>query len=143
MARISRSQKDSDNGGAAGADAFPDRLPIFLRGYAAIAPRPESGKPRLPPGKWTLILGTETTTDAVQRLRIGAYQLLKAGAVKEHGLFFDPGAVTEEEVEVLRAEKLRLRLDRLRTRDEFVEDIVFKAILETGGTMVGFNLPFD
>src|SRR5829696_8416782 len=118
MARISRSQNAS-NSGEAGADTSADRLPIFLRGYAAIAPRPESDKQRLPPGEWTLILDTETTTDAVQRLRIGAYQLLKAGKVKERGLFFDPIAVTEGEVEVLRVEKVRLRLDRLRTRDEF------------------------
>src|SRR3954471_16795549 len=112
MARISRSQKASSSG-EAGADTSADRLPIFLRGYAAVAPRPESGKQRLPPGEWTLILDTETTTDAVQRLRVGAYQLLKAGKVKERGLFFDPSptVVTEEEVEVLRAEKVRLRLD--------------------------------
>src|SRR5436190_20952696 len=143
MARISRSLNNSNGGGAGGADAFPDRLPIFLRGYAAIAPRPESENPRLRPGEWTLVLDTETTTDAVQRLRIGAYQLLEAGTVQKCGLFFDPNAVTEEEVELLRAEKVRLRIDELRARDEFIEEIVFEAIFGDGGTIVGLNLPFD
>jgi hypothetical protein len=144
MARTYLSRRADDDPGA-GADSPVDRLPIFLRGYAAIAPRPESGKRKLSPGDRVLILDTETTDDAVQRFRIGAYHLLKGGRVKERGLFFDssPSAVKEEEVELLRAEKVRLRLDELRTRDEFIEEIIFKEILENDGTIVGLNLPFD
>jgi hypothetical protein len=145
MAQTYPSQRADDTPGA-GADSPVDRLPIRLRGYAAVPPRPvrrEKGDD-LPPGEWVLIFDTETTTDAVQRLRLGAFQLLKAGRLRRQGLFFDPepNAVTEEEAEALRTESRRLNLDLLHVR-EFIEDVLFKAIYETGGTVVGFNLPFD
>ena len=59
----------------------PDRLAIALRAYAPPPPskpnadplrETRSGKPA-PPSEWTLVFDTETTVDAAQRLRIGAY----------------------------------------------------------------------
>src|SRR4051794_38268799 len=102
MARTSHSPQTNNTG--AGADRPVDRLPIYLRGYAEISPRRQRPEKQddLGPGGWVLIFDTETTTDAAQRLRIGAYQLLRRGQLKDQGLFFDPEAVTEEEVETLR-----------------------------------------
>ena len=117
-------------------------LPVYLRGYVHTKPRRHSTKARLPPGEWTLVFDTETTVDPAQRLRIGSYQLLKAGALREQGLFFEPEALDEEEVACLRVEAARAK-HRLRRRGEFIEEIIFKTIYETGGTIVGFNLPFD
>src|SRR3954468_23744323 len=104
MARTSHSPQ-TDNPGA-GADAPVDRLPIYLRGYAEIPPRRQRPEKRddLGPGGYVLIFDTETKTDAAQRLRIGAYQLLKRGQLKDKGLLFDPDAVEEEEVEILQLE---------------------------------------
>src|SRR4051812_28341771 len=142
MARTPHSPQTDDTG--AGADTPVDRLPIYLRGYAAIPPRREKRKKGddLGPSDWVLIFDTETTTDAAQRLRMGTYQLLNGRRLEDRGVFFDPHAVTEEEVETLTREATRLG-HRLLWLEEFVENIVFGAIYSTGGTIVGFNLPFD
>src|SRR3954468_14268398 len=107
MARTSRFPNVDYRG--AGAGAAGDRLPIYLRGYAAIPPRPTQRQKgdNLPPSGWTLIFDTETTTDATQRLRIGTFQLLEPGGSELRGMFFDPANVTEEEVETLRHEAIR------------------------------------
>ena len=61
-----------------------DPLPIAIRAFAPPPQKPAGkeparkrlGKPA-PPSEWTLVFDTETTADAAQRLRIGAYQLRK------------------------------------------------------------------
>src|SRR5271167_1906566 len=92
-----------------------DPLPIAVRAFAPPAPKPEPktkpnnkkparrhfGKPA-PPSDWTLVYDTETTADAGQRLRIGAYQLRKGDALDEAGLFFDPKALSPKELDLLR-----------------------------------------
>ena len=88
----------------------PDRLAIALRAYAPPPPsKPDvesrrntrSGKPA-PPSEWTLVFDTETTVDAAQRLRIGAYQFRKGDELDEAGLFYDPAIVSEDELALLR-----------------------------------------
>ena len=78
----------------------PDRLPVAVRAFAPPPPKPgkqnrskRSGKPA-PPSEWTLVFDTETTIDAAQRLRIGAYQFRKGDELDEAGLFYDPATVS-------------------------------------------------
>ncbi len=135
------------------AGAFPgdpvDRLIIQLRAY--LAPKPQSGN--VPPArKWTsgiaVIFDCETTTDPSQRLKFGAYQIRHDGGLLERGLFHADD-LPEADIAVLRAvlveempsddgERLMLR-----SRAEFVEEVIFKWGQEVGGLIVGFNLPFD
>ena len=85
-----------------GSDSDTDRLPIAVRAFAPAASEAEQlnrsasaarAKPA-PPSEWTLVFDTETTVDAAQRLRIGAYQLRKGDALDEAGLFYDPAALS-------------------------------------------------
>ena len=84
----------------------PDCLPIAVRAYVLPPPQPE-GPPKKRQGKstqpseWTLVFDTETTIDAAQRLRVGAYQFRKGDELDEAGLFYDPAALSAEEQEVL------------------------------------------
>ena len=85
----------------------PDPLPIAVRAFApppaAKTKRREEplesdrGKPA-PPSEWTLVFDTETTVDAAQRLRIGAYQFRKGDELDEAGLFYDPATLTRGRV---------------------------------------------
>jgi hypothetical protein len=89
-----------------------------------------------------LVFDTETTSDESLRLRFGTFQLRKGGELERTGIFFDPDAVTETEVEELRSAANRSGA-YLMPMAEFIEDCLFKGALEVGGTIVGFNLPFD
>jgi hypothetical protein len=72
----------------------PDRLPIAVRAFAPLpqkteddtSPPKRSGKSALP-SDWTLVFDTETTVDAAQRLRVGAYQFRKGDVLDEAGFF--------------------------------------------------------
>ena len=127
----------------------PDRLPIALRAYArrrrrnrcGASRRKRSSKPA-PPSEWTLIFDTETTVDAAQRLRIGAYQFRNGDELDEGGLFYDPAIISEEELSLLR----RISAERgltLRSVPEFIDDVLFARAYDLRASIVGFNLPFD
>lgn len=125
-----------------------DRLIIQLRAY--VATRPKSG--RRPDRRWTsdiaVIFDTETTTDPSQRLRFGAYQIRHAGGLLERGVFYAED-LPAADLAVLRTafaeEEQTDDGERLlvRTRAEFVEEVIFKWGFELGGLIVGLNLPFD
>jgi hypothetical protein len=126
----------------------PDSLAIAVRAFAPpekqddkkAAPK-RSFKPT-PPSKWTLVFDTETTVDAAQRLRIGTYQFRKGDELDEAGLFCDPAALSEAELEITK----RFAGDNgltLRTVAEFVDDVLFDRAYDLRASIVGFNLPFD
>ena len=80
--------------------AEPDRLPIAIRAFAS--PAEQAGDKKTAhkpwakpasPSEWTLVFDTETTVDAAQRLRIGAYQFRKGDELEEEGLFYDLAAL--------------------------------------------------
>ena len=128
----------------------PDRLPIAVRAYAPPPPRKptaessrktRSGKPT-PPSDWTLVFDTETTIDAAQRLRIGAYQFHRGDELDESGLFYDQGIASEGDLALLRG-VCRERGLRLRTVAEFVDEVLFARAYDLRASIVGFNLPFD
>ncbi|WP_159012841.1 DNA polymerase domain-containing protein [Acidisoma sp. S159] len=126
-------------------------MTVAVRAYAVkkgIEPAKGAGKPgrkkkpTLRASKWTLVFDTETTTNAGQALRFGAYQLRNGDSLDEKGIFFDPEGVTSEEMGVLRQHAEREGLT-LRDRSSFVDDIFFERAYKLRAAIVGFNLPFD
>ena len=127
----------------------PDRLPIALRAYATPPLPPDDEGPKkkrqgepAPVSEWTLIFDTETTIDAAQRLRIGAYQFRNRDELDEGGLFYDPAIISEEELSLLRRVSAERGLT-LRSVPEFIDDVLFARAYDLRASIVGFNLPFD
>ena len=131
--------------------AEPSPMPIAVRAFApppSAKPhaepsrKPRSGKPA-PPSEWTLVFDTETTVDAAQRLRIGAYQFRKGDELDEAGLFYDPATRQRGGIEFA-STVLRQSADlTLRTVSEFVDEVLFDRAYDLRASIVGFNLPFD
>jgi hypothetical protein len=88
------------------------------------------------------VFDTETTMDPGQGLRVGCYQLLRGGRLREEGLFYAPASLTRVELELVRAYAVALGL-RLLTQDEFAENVFLKTSWDRRGLIVGHNLPFD
>ena len=126
----------------------PDRLPIAVRAYATQSRPPDKGPKKKRQGKpapaseWTLVFDTETTVDAAQRLRIGAYQFRRGDKLDESGLFYDPGIISEGDLASLRR-VCRERELKLRTVAEFVDEVLYARAYDLRASIVGFNLPFD
>lgn len=118
-----------------------DHLPVALRAYAD-APKAKPQWQAIGASPWALIFDTETATDAGQALRFGSYQLRNDGRLIEAGLFYDPEGISPGELETLRAFAERERL-LVRTRDEFVDEVLFHRAYQLRARIVGFNLPFD
>lgn len=120
---------------------------IAVRTYARAAgdTRSAAGKRSHPvenPFGYSLIFDCETTVDAAQRLRFGFYQARKAGRLVEEGAFYDPEAVSREELALLE-HYTQARGLKLLTREAFVETVFYVYGYLRGGEIVGFNLPFD
>jgi transcriptional regulator with XRE-family HTH domain len=122
---------------------------LYLRGYVVRDKKTPGGAfdpeaeevDRVPPSEWTLTFDCETSTDAAQALRFGAYQVRENGDLVEEGLFYaEEIEATDLAVlkEVAKAEGLRLRTVR-----HFVNYVLFDQIYRLGGIVIGFNLPFD
>jgi DNA polymerase family B len=127
----------------------PDRLPIAVRAYATPPLPPDDEGPRKKrqcepalASEWTLIFDTETTVDAAQRLRIGAYQFRNRDKLDEGGLFYDPAIISEEELSLLRRVSAERGLT-LRSVPEFIDEVLFARAYDLRASIVGFNLPFD
>src|SRR5690348_6868550 len=97
------------------APSMTDILGIAVRAYGV---REGKRAPRLEfslrgPSPWFLIFDCETTTDAAQRLRIGAYQLRQGDELREQGLFINPDALTRAEIRLVEqyavAKRIKLR----------------------------------
>ena len=132
-------------------DTPTEEKSIYLRGYVVresthrkkwIDPDAESAD-AIPPSKWSLTFDCETRIDAAQALRFGAYQLRKNGVLARQGegLFY-ADEISDGDLSILRtvAEERGLRLISVR---QFVNWILLDRIYRTGGTVIGFNLPFD
>jgi DNA polymerase type B, organellar and viral len=126
-----------------------DPLPIAVR---AFAPPPDwssdkkgvrkRGGGLASPSEWTLVFDTETTVDAAQRIRIGAYQFRKGEELDEPGLFYDPAAVDAAELDALKQFAGDNKME-LRTVSEFVDQVLYDRAYDLRASIVGFNLPFD
>jgi len=119
------------------------QLPIHVRAYVPSGNKPKPGtrRPELP-SHWSLVFDCETTTDEAQQLRIGTYQVRVGSRMKEQGFFYDPEALSREELATLRAEAAKQKL-RCLTKDDFVETVFYRIGYELRASIIGFNLPFD
>lgn len=128
---------------------------IFLRGYVKREKPPKKGAfkvvqdfesdevDRVPPSHWTLTFDCETTTDQFQTLRFGSYQLRKNGKLTKRGLgLFYPETISEADLAVLKGVADETGA-RLLTVGQFVDWVFYEKVFRFGGTIVGFNLPFD
>ena len=130
-------------------DVPVDRLPLFLRGYVVRDTKAKAleyeAESKVGPSDegWTLTFDCETTTDEAQALRFGAYQLRKGDTLKEEGLFHAEGMAEDDpDMAVLRKVQ-KARGLKLRNVRHFVDYVLFDKIYQLGGTVIGFNLPFD
>jgi hypothetical protein len=148
--RARRRPVDPDNADSK-TDITPDRLTIQLRAFVerkTQKPRRRARK-QLLPSDWSLVFDTETKTDQSQRLRFGSYQLRCGNDLQERGVFYDDNGLDSKDIKtierVIAGERDQSPEDRiyLRTRDEFVEDVLFDKAYTLGAIIVGFNLPFD
>jgi hypothetical protein len=120
-------------------------LPIFVRAYVEGADwkykRPAKTKLDRP-SRWTVVFDCETATDPGQGLRFGFYQVREHNRLHEEGIFFEPEGVAQEDLTAIRAYASSHELP-LRSRRDFVEEVLLKYGYAWGGAIVGFNLPFD
>jgi hypothetical protein len=130
-------------------DPAPRDLAVAVRAWAK-ADYLEEAKKHAPgkrfrdlgPSAWALVFDTETLTDLSQRLRVGGFELRKAGILKQRGLIVDLDALSDDEAETVR-NYAQAQKRKLLTREEFVEQIFFPYAYRRRALVVGFNLPFD
>jgi hypothetical protein len=139
-----------------------NRLTVAFRAYVERRERDARESHARGAGKkwprFALILDTETTTDASQRLTFGSYRFCRVGKggrlqCVEEGLFYADDLPKEDPAgfEVLRTYAASSVADvvagvsrtlRFHSRREFL-DSVFRQALDARAMIVGFNLPFD
>lgn len=122
------------------------RTAIAIRAYSEDPERDPVGtrplRAEIDASPWALVFDCETTIDATQRLRFGFYQLQLHKVLEEEGIFYDPSAITRDEIALL-GTYAAMRDLRLLTIDVFRSEIFIKYGYIRCGTVVGFNLPFD
>ncbi|WP_336490662.1 hypothetical protein [Methylobacterium nigriterrae] len=127
-----------------------DYLPLSIRAYAEPIggrARPSSGDARrltTSPSEWTLVFDTETTTDAAQELRFGAYQVRQGEELHEAGIIYneDTAILPLDQRTILEA-YAREHGHRFLTRAAFIDEVFFGIGYDLRATIVGHNLPFD
>ena len=123
---------------------LPSPNQIAVRAYTE-KPGFESRNPSrsdIGPSPWSVTFDTETTTDPSQELRVGFYQVHDGERLDEEGAFYRAGSLSSAEVAMLRAYCAKHGLT-LRDVDSFNEEILLGVCYDLGGTLIGFNLPFD
>jgi len=108
---------------------------------------------RLP--RYVLVLDTETTRDAFQKLNFGAYQFCEAErsgdyVVREEGLFYADDLAARQRAVLQKYARNANKRPRdwaipklkLYSRSMFVEKVMYAAI-QANAAIVAFNLPFD
>ena len=136
----------------------PRDLTIAVRAYATPRGKPkqheasEAKKPAYTdglnkPSKWTVVFDTETTVDEAQTLRIGVYHVYDGHTLHEKGVLFEPKPesskiLTAAEIILIEAYAREKKLT-IRTTAEFIDQVFYRYSYHYGGSVVGFNLPFD
>jgi hypothetical protein len=125
-------------------------LPVAVRAYTAPRKNPRNTTAR----PWThpravLVLDTESTTDATQRLTFGCWRVLVGGRTVDEGLFHGDD-LPEEDLATLRSYLASHHADtpereplRLLSRRDFLDQVFWKLAYKGRVLVVGFNLPFD
>src|SRR5215218_7868524 len=123
----------------------PMHVPVAVRAWTTHGKRrkhPGVGGYDLGPSAWSLTFDTETTLDPGQGLRVGAYQLRRRARLHQEGLFYEPAALTQEEIQTVHRYAAAEGLV-VRTREEFVDDVFLRTAWDRRGLIIGHNLPFD
>lgn len=126
------------------ARSMTDVLDIAVRAYGVREDKRASERKSSArgPSQWFLIFDCETTTDAAQRLRVGAYQLRQGDELREQGLFFNPDALTRAEIRLVEQYAVAKRI-KLRTLRDFLENVFIRVAYHWQATTVGFHIAFD
>lgn len=96
--------------------------------------------------KWTVVFDTETTADEAFALRFGVYHLYRGETLQGKGIFYDwnpaPKVLSAADIQAITryAEEKGLIL---RTTAGFIDKVLYRYGYRYGGSIVGFNLPFD
>jgi hypothetical protein len=151
------------------ASLSPDWLPIAVRAYTAptkAQPDPEAGPETTPTGtassrrsavsitpEFVLVLDTETTVDASQRLLFGSWRTYQHGRCRDEGLFYgDDLPAADRALLEAYAQTHPADIDTetahpqplpVLSRRAFLKDVFWKVAYKGRGLVVGFNLPFD
>ena len=124
----------------------PFRTVIAIRAYSENPERDPVGlqppSAEIDASPWTLVFDCETTIDPRQRLKFGFYQIRNGKSLHQEGIFYDPAAITTVDETQLRL-YAQLRNLKLITIAVFRSQVFLKYGYKLGGTIVGFNLPFD
>ena len=115
----------------------------MLRAYGE-PPAKERSPRRKPlrPSDYELIFDTETTADASQRLRFGTYLVRAEGVPIEQGIFFHPKEQHQGDIERLEDYARRHGL-KFMPVENFIRERFLEIGYKVGGSIIGFNLPFD
>lgn len=121
-------------------------MPIAVRGYAPPIDRNlRTGRKRkrqsIGPSDWRLVLHTDTTVDAAQRLQFGCFRVFNGGEFKQAGLFYDSLALSVEELRAIQEYADTHGFVAVRV-DEFVDKVFYYYAYDLSALCVGFNLPF-
>src|SRR3954454_16455802 len=104
-----------------------DEIEVAVRAWTSPLGRTPEGESRrayrdLGPSQWSLSFDTETLTTLGLGLRLGAYQVRKGAELIEQGFFYEPGALSATEHELVCQYSLERGLS-VRTRKEFVDRV--------------------
>jgi hypothetical protein len=124
---------------------------VAVRAYTPPAepPGPRRRQPGPAPDAPVLVLDTESTTDASQRLTFGCWRVLVGGETVDEGLFYAEDLPAADRVVLERyarehpADTHSPEPLRLLPRRAFLRDVFWKVAYKARGVVVGFNLPFD
>lgn len=126
-------------------NSYPrDSLPIALRAYADGTLSSSADWENIGASEdWVLVFDTETNVDHAQTLRFGVYHVYYKDELYQKGIFYNPEIITSNnELGILRNYSATNDFE-FRTREDFVEEILFKIAYDLDALIVGFNLPFD
>lgn len=120
--------------------------PLYVRAYTEAPNRkPLSEKERFAKpdltSEWQVIFDTETTVDAVQKLRVGFCQVRKAGSLQREFVFVADD-LPEADLATVKAYAHERRIELISVED-FRKKIILTVCYRGNGTLIGFNLPFD
>ena len=94
-----------------------------------------------------LVFDTETTADEAFTFRVGVYHLYKDRALFEKGIFFAPNPKSDKILSAADIVLIKTYAEKrgfnIRSKDEFVDQVLYRYGYRYGGSIVGFNLPFD
>lgn len=132
-----------------------ESLRVFVRAYAGgdMKERDESKKrteKTAAVSPYVVVFDTETTITPEQQLRIGMYQVRKhdeGDRIVEHGAFYADTLPKRERDTLLNWAERRSSIDgvpfQVKTREDFVRDVLYRYGYDGRGGIVGFNLPWD